>query len=104
LSAVELVTRLTDAARSANNFDCVGFIAAYDSLSVLLEGGSIGDERSILMPLFASSGAPLAALYDFCNAPQNRDDSSSQLPSGLANDAFRDARALLRNALRALNG
>jgi serine/threonine protein kinase len=93
-----LLTQISDASRSANNFNCVDFIEAYDALESAVDTFDEA-EQEIITPLFARS-SPLLALNEFCANPRNRDDQSAQLPSNLASDEFRDLRTLVRAAIR----
>ena len=94
--ALELLTQISDASRSANNFNCVDFIAAYEELEAAVETLDEA-EQEIVTPLFERT-SPLLALNEFCTSVQNREDESAQLPSNLASDEFRDLRTLIRNA------
>lgn len=102
LSTVELLTQISDAGRSANNFNCVAFLEAYEALA-LSSSGLSADEQSAIAPLFERS-SPLIALSQFCAAPNNVDDETAQLPSNLANDEFRDLRTLIRTTILAVQG
>jgi serine/threonine-protein kinase len=95
--ALELLTLISNASRSANNFNCVEFISAYEELELGQE--TLGEsERAIVEPLFERT-SPLVALNQFCDNPQNHEDDSVQLPSNLASDEFRDLRTLIRSAI-----
>ena len=92
---LELLTRISNASRSANNFNCVEFIAAYEALS---DATLDEAEQEIIAPLFERS-SPLLALNQFCDNARNREDESVQLSSNLASDEFRDLRTLIRSAI-----
>jgi hypothetical protein len=98
VDALALLTQISDASRSANNFNCVAFNEAYEAFESAVDRLD-ESEQEIITPLFGRT-SPLRVLNAFCANPQNRDDESVQLPSNLASDEFRDLRTLVRAAMR----
>ena len=90
---------MRDAGRRANQFDCVNYIKAYDSLQTAVTAEPDDAKVAVVKPLLAHSNDPVTTLYTFCKLPANVDQSRVLLPSNLANNQYRLWGSLISQAI-----